>query len=165
MARDDYWNHATLLEAALMADSFEEAQERIGDALVALWEPWEARERAGGDVIALTAMIERLEKRAGAFDSPKHEWSIGIADGFLGGWVARIGKGRREVSGVTEAERLRFESPPLRRPRPPRVPWAIPSRPSTRSYRRRYDFRMFSRRSNPSPRTVCALLLNRPIAP
>jgi MAP3K TRAFs-binding domain len=78
----DYWDYATLLELAVMAGDFAEALDRLGDALAELCEPWEARttarnltlikearNRAGEDIAALTAMIESLEKRAGALGS------------------------------------------------------------------------------------------------
>ncbi len=73
----DYWDHATLLELAVIADNLEEAEKTLPDALANLREPWEAETTArnlslvrdawviaGKDVPRLQRIIAALEARA-----------------------------------------------------------------------------------------------------
>jgi hypothetical protein len=73
----DYWDHATLLELAVLAGDRERAQESLAEAAAAVREPWEpkttarnvrlireARDRRGEDVEWLTAIEEQLGRLA-----------------------------------------------------------------------------------------------------
>jgi hypothetical protein len=76
----DYWDHATLLELAVLARDIDDAQEKLDDALAVLPkpEPWqlkstagnlndirEARDARGEDTSWLTRIMDRLNERAG----------------------------------------------------------------------------------------------------
>jgi tetratricopeptide (TPR) repeat protein len=71
--KPDYWDHATLLELAVIASDWEAADHALSDALAALDEPWmtettannlrmiaDAREAAGIDVKETRALIAEL---------------------------------------------------------------------------------------------------------
>ena len=73
----DYWDHATMLELAVLNDEFGEAAEHLADAVAAIRETWEpsttannlrliehARSSRGNDTAALVQIIEALEARA-----------------------------------------------------------------------------------------------------
>ena len=75
--KPDYWDHATLLELAVVESDWAAAEEALADALAALDEAWkadttannlrliaDAREAAGLDARALRAIIAELEARA-----------------------------------------------------------------------------------------------------
>jgi hypothetical protein len=75
--KPDYWDHATLLELAVIADDWDAAADSLSDALAALDEPFkaattannlrliaDAREAAGIDVKQTRKMIAELQKRA-----------------------------------------------------------------------------------------------------
>lgn len=74
--KSDYWDHATLLELAVIAGDWEAAEEAMGDALAKLDEPWkaettannlrmiaDAREASGAGVKETREFIAELEKR------------------------------------------------------------------------------------------------------
>lgn len=76
-ATPDYWDHATLLELAVIEQKMDSAREALDDALAAMREPWEpettarnlrliaeAREEAGIDTGELRDMIDELARRA-----------------------------------------------------------------------------------------------------
>jgi hypothetical protein len=73
----DYWDHATMLELAVLNDDFEEAAEHLADAVAVIRETWEpgttannlrmierARASRGNDTAMLLQIIEALEARA-----------------------------------------------------------------------------------------------------
>ena len=77
--KPDYWDHATLVELAVIAGDWDAADESLSDALAALDEPWkaettannlgliaDAREAAGIDVKETRALISELKKRGPA---------------------------------------------------------------------------------------------------
>jgi tetratricopeptide (TPR) repeat protein len=76
----DYWDHATLLELAVLARDIDDAQDKLDDALAVLPkpEPWqlkstagnlndirEARDARGEDTAWLSRIMDRLIERAG----------------------------------------------------------------------------------------------------
>jgi tetratricopeptide (TPR) repeat protein len=76
-AKPDYWDHATVLELAVIGGDWDAASDALADALAALDEPWkaettannlkmiaEAREAAGIDAKETREFIAELEKRA-----------------------------------------------------------------------------------------------------
>jgi hypothetical protein len=73
----DYWDHATMLELAVLNDEFELAAEHLADAVAVIRETWEpdttannlrmierARVSRGGDTSLLVQIIEDLQARA-----------------------------------------------------------------------------------------------------
>lgn len=75
--KPDYWDHATLLELAIVGGQFDEAQDHLADALPLLDEGWKAkttldnlipiaqsRRTAGLDTAALDAIIAALDRHA-----------------------------------------------------------------------------------------------------
>lgn len=73
----DYWDHATMLELAILNNEFDLAAEHLADAAAAIRETWEpettannlslieqAREARGDDTSLLKQIIEELENRA-----------------------------------------------------------------------------------------------------
>lgn len=76
--RPDYWDHATLLELAVLADDQKGALRYLGDALAAVREPWEplttannlkliqdARKARGNDQVWLEQLLGALQKAGG----------------------------------------------------------------------------------------------------
>ena len=77
-ATPDYWDHATMLELAVLADDPERAVEHLADALAAMRETWEAgttannlalieqaRAARGVDTSWIAQMVAELKKKAG----------------------------------------------------------------------------------------------------
>ncbi|WP_420129830.1 TRAFs-binding domain-containing protein [Longimicrobium sp.] len=75
--KPNYWDHATLLELAVLAGDEAGASEALGNALAAVREPWEpdttarnlrliaaARERRGATLSWTAELLKELEKRA-----------------------------------------------------------------------------------------------------
>jgi hypothetical protein len=73
----DYWDHATMLELAVLNDEFELAADHLADAVAMIRESWEpdttannlrlierARASRGGDTSLLVQIIEDLKARA-----------------------------------------------------------------------------------------------------
>jgi hypothetical protein len=76
-ANADYWDHATMLELAVLANNLEEAGDWLSNALAALREAWEAestkgnlelirqrREQRGEDAGWIAAVENELQKAA-----------------------------------------------------------------------------------------------------
>ncbi len=72
----DYWDHATLLELAVLGRDQEAAGEALGKALAAVREPWEPESTANN-----LAMIRRARERRGAADA----WAKEVEDTLLRG--------------------------------------------------------------------------------
>jgi hypothetical protein len=62
--KPDYWDYATRLELAILARDTAKADEALGEALVALREPWEA-ESTAGNIALIAAARERRGDEAG----------------------------------------------------------------------------------------------------
>ena len=73
----DYWDHATMLELAVLNDEFELAADHLADVVAVIRETWEpdttannlrmierARASRGCDTSLLVQIIENLEARA-----------------------------------------------------------------------------------------------------
>lgn len=67
----DYWDHATLLELAVLGNDEDEAEEAAGAALAAVREPWE---------LATTARNLRLIREARAERDEDVDWILDIED-------------------------------------------------------------------------------------
>jgi tetratricopeptide (TPR) repeat protein len=80
----DYWDHATLLELAVLARDSGDAQERLGDALAVARAGWELettarnlsliremREGRGEDAAWIKRLEDMLKERAGRLDAAK----------------------------------------------------------------------------------------------
>jgi MAP3K TRAFs-binding domain len=80
-SRSDYWDHATLLELAVLASDETATRRALGEALAAIREPWEARSTANN----LTLIREARAAR-------------GVAEGWLGEAIAAL-----ESAGVPAA--------------------------------------------------------------
>jgi hypothetical protein len=65
----DYWDYATLLELAVLANNRPEAETALADALTAIREPWEPKTTANN-----LAMIREKRKERGQ----DTEWIAGI---------------------------------------------------------------------------------------
>ena len=57
--RPDYWDHATLLELAVLANAEAESKRHLGDALAAVREPWEPQTTANNLKLILEARRSR----------------------------------------------------------------------------------------------------------
>lgn len=58
----DYWDHATLLELAVLGDDEDAARRHLADALAAVPEPWEPETTAGNLELIRTARLGRGEE-------------------------------------------------------------------------------------------------------
>jgi hypothetical protein len=58
-AKLDYWDHATLLELAVLASDEEATRQALGDALEAIREPWEAQTTANNLTLIRDARVAR----------------------------------------------------------------------------------------------------------
>jgi tetratricopeptide (TPR) repeat protein len=79
----DYWDHATMLELAVLADDQSRAEEHLDEALGAVREPWEpettarnlrliaeGRSERGEDAAWVATIVRELESRARRGDGP-----------------------------------------------------------------------------------------------